>query len=158
MPIGQRPKQSHLRSTTLPGWTLPGEARVAPEHELRNADRQDVGDCLTGSEGGEQGMEAEAHHADGDEQEQEEQEQEDHDDEEELLDADSDEEQVQTNESANEKFPLAHRLLDEMGFKNNSLLERVLSSSNAISFVIGTAVINTHMRSPASSRSKRAWV
>jgi hypothetical protein len=73
---------------------------------------------------------------DGDDQEEQEQEQEDHDDDEVLLDADSDEDQLQVNESANKKFPLAPRLLDDMGFKNNSLLESVLSSPNEVSGLV----------------------
>jgi hypothetical protein len=43
---------------------------------------------------------------------------------------------VQANESANKKFLIAHRLLDDMGFKNNSLLESVLSSSNQVSCLV----------------------
>ena len=58
------------------------------------------------------------------------------DDEEGLLDADEDEEQVQANEAANKKFPLAHRFLDEVGFKNNSYLESTLFSANEVSGLV----------------------
>ena len=53
-----------------------------------------------------------------------------------LLDADSDEDQLQVNESANKKFPFAHRLLDDIGFQNNPLLENVLSSANEVSGLV----------------------
>jgi len=66
----------------------------------------------------------------------EEQEEEDHDNDEVLQDADSDEEDEQANESANKKFPFAHRLLDEIGFQNNPLLENVLSSANEVSGLV----------------------
>ena len=77
----------------------------------------------------------------GDEEEEQEQEEEhqydsDTDDDEQLLEADSDEEQVQANEVANKQFPLAHRLLDDTGFKNNSLLESVLHSCNQVSGLV----------------------
>lgn len=61
---------------------------------------------------------------------------EDDDDEEGMLDADEDEEQVQANEAANKKFPLAHRLLDDVGFKNNSYLESTLFSANEVSGLV----------------------
>jgi hypothetical protein len=47
-----------------------------------------------------------------------------------------DEEQVQANEAANKKFPLAHRLLDDVGFKNNSYLENTLFSANEVSGLV----------------------
>jgi len=92
--------------------------------------------ALTGSEGGEQDMEEEAHDEDGDDDEEEEEEEEDHDNDEVLQDADSDEEHEQANESANKKFPFAHRLLDDIGFQNNPLLENVLSSANEVSGLV----------------------
>ena len=47
-----------------------------------------------------------------------------------------DEEQVQANEAANKKFPLAHCLLDDVGFKNNSYLENTLFSANEVSGLV----------------------
>lgn len=91
---------------------------------------------LSSSEGGEQDMEEEAHEEDGDDEEQEEQEEEDHDNDEVIQDADSDEEDEQANESAKKKFLFAHRLLDEIGFQNNPLLENVLSSANEVSGLV----------------------
>ena len=102
--------------------------------------------ALTGTEG--EDMEADEQVCDGDDKEEEEQEQEqeqeqeeedlheDDDDEEGMLDADEDEEQVQANEAANKKFPLAHRLLDDVGFKNNSYLESTLFSANEVSGLV----------------------
>ena len=96
--------------------------------------------ALTGTEGG--GMEADDSEqvCDGDDKEEEEEEEEDpdkdDDDEEGLLDADEDEEQVQGNEASNKKFPLAHRLVDDVGFKNNSFLESTLFSANEVSGLV----------------------
>lgn len=96
--------------------------------------------ALTGTEGGDEPMDEELEEV-GDEEEEQEQEEEhqydsDTDDDEQLLEADSDEEQVQANEVANKQFPLAHRLLDDTGFKNNSLLESVLHSCNQVSGLV----------------------
>ena len=57
-------------------------------------------------------------------------------DEEGLLDANKDKEQVQANKAANKKFPLAHSLLDNVGFKNNLYLESTLFSANEVSGLI----------------------
>ena len=70
------------------------------------------------------------------EEEEEEDPDKDDDDEEGLLDSDEDEEQVQANEASNKKFPLAHRLLDDVGFKNNSYLESTLFSVNEVSGLV----------------------
>ena len=43
---------------------------------------------------------------------------------------------MQANEASNKKFPLAHRLLDDVGFKNNSYLESTLFSANEVSGLI----------------------
>jgi hypothetical protein len=107
--------------------------------------------ALTGTEG--EDMEGDEEVCDGNDKEEEEEEKEeedeeereeeeeedpdkDDDDDEGLLDADEDEEQVQANEAANKKFPLAHRFLDEAGFKNNSYLESTLFSANEVSGLV----------------------
>jgi hypothetical protein len=91
--------------------------------------------ALTGSEGGEQDMEKEAHDKDGDDLEQEKQEK--------TTTTmrcswtlTRTRSRCKPNHSANKKFLIAHRLLDNMGFKNNSLLESVLSSSNEVSGLV----------------------
>ena len=69
----------------------------------------------------------------------------DHDDDdadEVLMDANSEEDMVQNNEAANKQFPLAHRLLEDIGFMDYFLFE---------------SVITLLMRSLALCRSKRAW-
>ena len=43
---------------------------------------------------------------------------------------------MQANEASNKKFPLAHRLLDDVGFKNNSYLESTLFSANEVSGLV----------------------
>ena len=92
--------------------------------------------ALTGSEGGGAAMaeepaavggEAAAGAAEADDKDME---VEDEDEEEEFEQDDEDEDQIQANFTANKKFPLAHRLLDDEGFKNNSLLESMLTHPN----------------------------
>ncbi len=59
----------------------------------------------------------------------------DDEDEDEVLQSDDDE-QLQANVAANKSFPLAHRLLDDEGFKNNNLLESVLTHPNEVSVLV----------------------
>ena len=98
--------------------------------------------ALTGSEGGGAAMaeepaavggEAAAGAAEADDKDME---VEDEDEEEEFEQDDEDEDQIQANFTANKKFPLAHRLLDDEGFKNNSLLESMLTHPNEVSCLV----------------------
>jgi hypothetical protein len=58
-------------------------------------------------------------------------------DEDEVLDSsDDDLPQVQANIAANKEFPLAHRLMDSNGFKNNALLESVLTQANEVCLLV----------------------
>eukprot|EP00966_Prymnesium_polylepis_P289937 6697210-Prymnesium_polylepis.2 len=60
----------------------------------------------------------------------------DEEDDEEFDEDDDDEARVQANLAANKEYPLAHRLLNEEGFKHNALLESMLVAPNEVSCIV----------------------